>query len=104
VDKATAAALEATLSAKGAEAAQASVAATAALQQTLVLAGYWDGPVDGLWTDELTAAVGAAQADLGVPVTGTVDAATVAAFQAALSAATSPASPEPAPTEDQGDG
>ncbi|GEK21729.1 peptidoglycan-binding domain-containing protein [Cellulomonas xylanilytica] len=104
VDKATAAALEATLSAKGAEAAQASVAATAALQQTLVLAGYWDGPVDGLWTDELTAAVGALQGDLGVPVTGTVDAATVAAFQVALVDALADAPPEPTPTEEGGDG
>ena len=99
VDKATAAALQAALEAKGAEAARASTAATAALQQTLTLAGYWDGPVDGLWTDELTAAVGALQTDLGVPVTGTVDAATVAAFQAALAGALAPAPPEPTPTE-----
>ena len=63
------------------------LASTAALQQTLKLAGYWDGPVDGQWSDALTAAVGAAQTDLGVPVTGTVDAATVAAFQSALAAA-----------------
>ena len=81
----------------------ASTAATAALQQTLALAGYWDGPVDGLWTDELTAAVGALQTDLGVPVTGTVDAATVAAFQAALAGALAPA-PEPTPTEDESEG
>lgn len=99
VDKATAAALQAALAATGAATAQASVASTAALQQTLALAGYWDGPVDGLWTDELTAAVGALQGDLGVPVTGTVDAATVAAFQAALAAATAP--DEPAPTAEE---
>lgn len=104
MDKATNAALQAALEAKGAEAAAASAAATAALQQTLKLAGYWDGPVDGVWSDELTAAVGAAQTDLGVPVTGTVDAATVAAFQAALAAAKAGASaeptPEPTPTEE----
>ena len=104
VDKATAAALQAALEAKGAEAARASTAATAALQQTLTLAGYWDGPVDGLWTDELTAAVGALQTDLGVPVTGTVDAATVAAFQAALAGALAPAPPEPTPTESESEG
>ena len=74
---------------------QASTATTAALQQTLKLAGYWDGPVDGQWSDALTAAVGAAQTDLGVPVTGTVDAATLAAFQAALAAAKAAASAEP---------
>jgi murein L,D-transpeptidase YcbB/YkuD len=106
MDKATTEALQAALDAKGAEVAKASAAATAALQQTLTLAGYWDGPVDGTWSDELTAAIGAAQTDLGVPVTGTVDAATVAAFQAALAAATDSASAsagptvEPSPTED----
>ncbi|WP_456846896.1 peptidoglycan-binding domain-containing protein [Cellulomonas sp. P5_C6] len=95
VDKATAAALQAAVEAKGAAAAQASTASTAALQQTLKLAGYWDGPIDGQWSDALTAAVGAAQTDLGVPVTGTVDAATLAAFQAALTAAKDAASAEP---------
>ena len=106
VDKATAAALQATLEANGAAAEQASVASTAALQQTLALAGYWDGPVDGRWTDELTAAVGAAQTDLGVPVTGAVDAATVAAFQAALSGASASAAPdeEASPTEGTDEG
>ena len=93
VDKATEAALRAQLEAAGSAAAQASLASTAALQQTLKLAGYWDGPIDGLWSDALTAAVGAAQTDLGVPVTGAVDAATLAAFQSALAAAT--AAPEP---------
>ncbi|WP_235521234.1 peptidoglycan-binding domain-containing protein [Cellulomonas sp. Leaf395] len=95
MDKATEAALRAQLEAAGGAAADASLASTAALQQTLKLAGYWDGPVDGLWTDALTAAVGAAQTDLGVPVTGTVDAATVAAFQRAIAEAMEPATPEP---------
>ena len=44
VDKATADALEADLAAKGGVAAQEAVASTAAVQQTLELAGYWDGP------------------------------------------------------------
>ena len=78
---------------------------TAALQQTLKLAGYWDGPVDGLWTDELTAAVASAQTDLGVPATGAVDAATIAAFQTALAALLEPEptkepEPEPEPSEE----
>src|SRR6476469_4656727 len=54
VDKATAAALQADLQAKGGAAAQTAVASTAAVQQTLKLAGYWDGPVDGEWTPALT--------------------------------------------------
>ncbi|NUU19681.1 peptidoglycan-binding protein [Cellulomonas humilata] len=99
MDKASEAALRSTLEALGGAAAQAAAASTAALQQTLKLAGYWDGPVDGQWTDALTAAVGALQTDLGVPVTGTVDAATIAAFQSALAAAGEEPTPEPSPTE-----
>ena len=57
VDKATAAALQADLEAKGGVAAQQSVASTAAVQQTLKLAGFWDGPVDGEWTPALTEAL-----------------------------------------------
>ena len=105
MDKATEAALRAQLEAAGGAAAQADLASTAALQQTLKLAGYWDGPIDGQWTDALTAAVGAAQTDLGVPVTGTVDAVTIAAFQQAVAEAKEPTAsteePEPTPsTED----
>ncbi len=100
MDKATEEALRAKLAEKDAAAATASLTSTAALQQTLKLAGYWDGPIDGLWSPELTAAVGAAQKDLGVPVTGTVDAVTIAAFQAAVAAAkaTPEATPEPSET------
>ena len=73
------------------------------MQQTLKLAGYWDGPVDGQWSDELTEALETLQKDLGVKVTGTVDAATIAALEKAvadLGASPSPtastsASPEP---------
>lgn len=83
-DKATEQALRSELAAKGGAAAQEQTASTAALQQTLKLAGYWNGPVDGQWSDALTEALSALQADLGVEVTGTVDAATVAAFQKAL--------------------
>ncbi len=81
VDKATAAALQATVDSLGSADAEQTMVSTAALQQTLMLAGYWDGPVDGQWSDALTAALGSAQEDLGVPVTGVVDAATVSAFQ-----------------------
>ena len=96
MDKATEAALRSELEAAGGAAAQEAMASTAAVQQTLKLAGYWDGPVDGQWTDELTDALEELQTDLGVEATGTVDAATIAAFQEAL--ATAQATPSPSPT------
>ena len=103
LDKATEKALRSELAAKGGAAAQEETASTAAVQQTLKLAGYWDGPVDGQWSDELTEALETLQKDLGVKVTGTVDAATIAALEKAvadLGASPSPtastsASPEP---------
>ena len=73
-----------TSAAKAGVATGANVASTAALQQTLKLAGYWDGPVDGQWTDALTQAVTSLQKDLGVPTTGKVDSATVAALEKAV--------------------
>jgi peptidoglycan hydrolase-like protein with peptidoglycan-binding domain len=90
VDKATAAALQADLEAKGGAAAQQALASTAAVQQTLKLAGFWDGPVDGQWTPALTEALKTFQTELGVPATGTVDAATVAAFEKAIAQAKQP--------------
>ena len=96
MDKATEAALRAELEAAGGAAAEEAMASTAALQQTLTLAGYWDGPVDGQWTDELTDALEELQKDLGVEPTGTVDSATIAAFNEAL--ATAQATPTPSPT------
>ena len=59
-------------------------ATSAALQATLALGGYWTGPIDGQWTDALTAALEELQADLGVPETGAVDAATLAAVERAV--------------------
>lgn len=96
VDKATEAALQAELDALGAAAAQEATATTAALQQTLRLAGYWDGPVDGVWSDALTAALMEFQGDLGLPATGALDAATIAAFQQAI--ADRQQTPTPSPT------
>lgn len=94
VDKATAAALDATLVALGGASAQADTAATAALQQTLKLAGFWTGPVDGVWTPALTDALRTFQEQLGVEATGTVDAATISAFEKAIAEAKQP---QPAP-------
>ncbi|MDW4574397.1 peptidoglycan-binding protein [Microbacterium sp. M3] len=101
MDKATTEALRAALEQAGAAAAQSSVASTAALQQTLKLVGYWDGPVDGVWTPELTAALQALQTELGVAPTGTVDAATIVAFEKALSELEAGGTPEPEPSESE---
>ena len=98
LDKATEQALRSELAAKGGAAAQEETASTAAVQQTLKHAGYWDGPVDGQWTDALTDALSELQKDLGVEVTGTVDAATVAALEKALEEATTPPSPSASAT------
>ena len=105
VDKATDAALQADLEKKGGATAQEKTADAAAVQQTLKLAGFWDGPVDGNWTPELTAAVKSFQTELGVKPTGAVDAATVAALERsiaegkkAVSAASSSASSSSAST------
>jgi peptidoglycan hydrolase-like protein with peptidoglycan-binding domain len=92
VDKATETVLQADLQAKGGAVAQQSVASTAAVQQTLKLAGYWDGPVDGKWTPALTEALKSFQTALGVAPTGTVDAATIAALEHALATASPPSS------------
>ena len=84
VDRATAEALDAAVEAAGGEVAATEVAHTAALQSVLTVAGYWTGPIDGQWSDALTAALQAFQTDLGVEPTGVVDPATIAAAQQAL--------------------
>ena len=99
VDKATAAALQSDLAAKGGAIAQEAVASTAAVQQTLKIAGFWDGPVDGQWTPELTKALKDFQTELGVKPTGTVDAATIAALEKAIAELQSAASATPSSTE-----
>jgi len=91
VDKSTADALQRDLAAKGGAAAQQELVATTAVQQTLRLAGFWDGPVDGTWTPALTAALKEFQTALGVKPTGTVDAATISALEKAIAEA--PAAP-----------
>ena len=84
VDRATAEALEAAVVAAGGDEATQAIAHTAALQSVLALAGYWTGPIDGEWSDALTAALQQFQTDLGVPATGEVDAATLEALQRAI--------------------
>jgi peptidoglycan hydrolase-like protein with peptidoglycan-binding domain len=85
-DKATQAALDAKLAALGQQAAAAELTSTATVQTILTLTGFWTGPIDGVWTDELTAALQAFQTKLGVPPSGEVDAPTLAAFEQAVAA------------------
>ncbi|MCU0272596.1 MAG: peptidoglycan-binding protein [Acidimicrobiales bacterium] len=59
---------------------------TAALQGLLAGLGYWTGPIDGVWSEELSAAVSQLQADLGIPETGAMDLATLRAVRATLGA------------------
>ncbi len=65
-------------------AAYAAAAFITRLQQALRFLGFYDGPIDGLSSDELTAAIAAFQTSVGLPATGVVDAATEAALRAAL--------------------
>jgi murein L,D-transpeptidase YcbB/YkuD len=91
VDRATAEALDEAVTAAGGDAAATELAHTAALQTVLTVTGHWTGPIDGEWTDALTAALQAFQTDLGVEPTGVIDPATIAAAQQALEAARTPA-------------
>jgi peptidoglycan hydrolase-like protein with peptidoglycan-binding domain len=84
VDRATAQALDQKLEEVGQQVAATEMTHTASVQTVLTLTGFWTGPIDGQWTDELTAALKAFQTELGVKPTGEVDAATLAAFQQAL--------------------
>jgi peptidoglycan hydrolase-like protein with peptidoglycan-binding domain len=98
VDKATAIALDRKVAALGQQAAATAASQTAAVQTVLKLAGYWSGPIDGVWTDELTGALKSFQTALGVTPTGAVDAATLAAFEQALEELRNPTTTTIAPT------
>ena len=73
--------------------AAADLTHTAAVQTVLTVTGFWRGPIDGVWTEELTAALQAFQTALGVEPTGVVDAATLAVFQQARDELQAPAAP-----------
>ena len=68
------------------QAAFAAAAFNTKLQQALTFLGFYTGPIDGLDSPELTAALAAFQASVGLPPTGVYDAATDAALRAALGA------------------
>jgi len=99
VDQATILALQGDLVAKGHDAAKQQMVTTVRVQQTLQVLGFWDGAVDGVWTDELTDAVKEFQAALGVAPTGEIDSETIAAWQEALEEFHNPSqSPTPSPS------
>jgi branched-chain amino acid transport system substrate-binding protein len=57
-----------------------SAVVTASVQQDLTLLGYYDGPIDGVWDDDVSAALMAFQTDEGLPATGELDEATADAL------------------------
>ena len=60
-------------------------ASTLGIQQLLTDLGFYTGPLDGIWSAELTTAIKALQTELGVPTTGVLDAATIrAAYERGL--------------------
>jgi peptidoglycan hydrolase-like protein with peptidoglycan-binding domain/ABC-type branched-subunit amino acid transport system substrate-binding protein len=57
------------------------------VQQLLTELGYYDGPIDGVFSDQLSDAIKAFQTELGVEPTGILDAATLRAiYQAGVTA------------------
>ena len=67
-----------------AEAVTAVADYTTALQTQLQAAGFYDGPIDGVYGPSTVAAVEALQTDADLPVTGFVDEATATALSAAV--------------------
>jgi peptidoglycan hydrolase-like protein with peptidoglycan-binding domain len=70
--------------AQQAEAVAQLTAYTAALQTDLQTAGYYKGPIDGIYGPQTVAAVEQLQTDSGLPVTGLVDQATALALDKKL--------------------
>jgi uncharacterized surface protein with fasciclin (FAS1) repeats len=91
MDRATQAALAELLAGRAA-------AQVTALQGLLTGLGYWNGPIDGVWTDELGLALATLQGDLGLEPSGTMDIATLRAVQEALAAGTADPAVPPPPT------
>jgi branched-chain amino acid transport system substrate-binding protein len=77
-DEATAAAMATALGENAALLTQS----TRDIQQLMTDLGYYTGPIDGIWNQELTDSIKALQRDLGVPETGVLDAATLQAIYA----------------------
>jgi peptidoglycan hydrolase-like protein with peptidoglycan-binding domain len=82
-------ALDARLQQKTNETVAGASTRNAAIQGALKVLGYWDGPVDGQWSDALGDAVKKLQTDLGIPATGVVDTVTLQALEEKLAGAKS---------------
>ena len=67
------------------------------LQRELQALGYYDGPIDGRYSEATIAAVRAFQRDLGVPETGLLDLATLRAIYARGQQSVTPPEPPPPP-------
>jgi branched-chain amino acid transport system substrate-binding protein len=86
------------------EYAQLLTETTKDVQRLLTELGFYSGPIDGIWTQEVTDAVKALQRELGVPETGVLDAATLEAVyrrgaeSAATTTTTAPPTTAPATT------
>jgi hypothetical protein len=76
----------ATQEALSAALASQQAASIAALQGILTATGYYSGPIDGIWSAEVQAAVAVAQSAAGQEPTGTITPETLAALQAAIAA------------------
>jgi uncharacterized surface protein with fasciclin (FAS1) repeats len=70
------------------------------IQQLMTDLGYYTGPIDGIWNQELTDSIKALQRDLGVPETGVFDSATLQAIyaQGVLTGSTTTTTAPPATT------
>ena len=68
------------------QAAIASASFTTNLQGKLRLLGFYGGPIDGVWDDDVTAALAAFQASVGLPATGVYDGPTDEALRTTLGA------------------
>ena len=103
LDGPTERALEAAVQGQVDTAASGEATHNAAIQGALKVLGYWDGPIDGVWSEELGAAIAELQSDLGIEPTGIVDPATLNALEDALEAAktalTTPTTTESTTTE-----
>lgn len=75
-DEATDAAMRQVLGDK----AEALATSTREVQVLMTELGFYSGPIDGIWTQELTDSIKALQRELGVPETGVIDTATLEAI------------------------
>jgi len=71
------------------ETAVAGAIVTSGLQADLKVLGFYNGPIDGIYDDDVKAAVAAFQTSVGLPATGELDDATATAISGAITTGTS---------------